>query len=182
VLVALQTTSAEFAPFYIAWTITTVVFVVPHVIGQTLLAEASKADANDDGQVHVALWLSIAFTACATASAWTIGPLLGSMLGDGYTAVASQLPWLLSAAVPWAVTSTVLARARVRSESRTVVAVTAVFFVVTLLSVGVGTATSGIDGAVRAWFVANVLAASFALASLPAPTRTIDLTAAGHSA
>jgi O-antigen/teichoic acid export membrane protein len=179
VLVALQTGSAEFAPFYIAWTITTVVFVVPHVIGQTLLAEASKVDANADGQVPIALWLSIGFTGCAAASAWVIGPLLGSMLGEEYSAVATQLPWLLSAAVPWAITSTVLACARVRREGRTVVTVTAVFFAVTLTSVGVATATSGIDGAVRAWFVANVLAAAFALTSLPAPARTIDLTTAG---
>ena len=76
---------------------------------------------------------------------------------------ADLLPRMIAAAVPWSLTSMLLARARVHSRGLATVVITGGFAIATLVPASLFVATSGIDGAATAWLVGNVVAAVIAL-------------------
>ncbi len=162
-IVALRVDDTGFASFYIAWAVTQMVFVVPHMLGQTYLVEAGRPDAEPDHQFRVLLALAGGFAAAAALASAGIGRAIGWSLGPEYHEVATLLPWLVAGCAPWAITSSLLARARHQHDSRFVVLVTAVFCVASLGCVVGFSASGGASGAASGWLVANVLVAGLAV-------------------
>jgi len=158
-IVALSVSSADFAPFYIAWAITQMTFLLPHMIGQAYLAESSKDVEIDD---RMTLWLSLGVMAAVTVLAVPASIVLEASLGPDYSSVGRLLPWLLAGCLPWAVTNSHLARARRRHEDGAVIAITGSFFVVTLGAVSLAAPSGGVVSAVEAWMLANVVVALLA--------------------
>ena len=145
--------------FYIAWAVTQMTFLLPHMIGQAYLTESSKDIDVDD---RMTLHLSLGVMAVVAVLAVPAGLVLGVTLGPDYEIVARLLPWLLAGCLPWAVTASHLARARRHHEDGAVVAITVSFFVVTLGAVALGAPSGGVTSAAQAWVVANVMVALFA--------------------
>ncbi len=170
-VVALQVTDVEYAPFYIAWGATAIVFMVPHMLGQTLLVESSKSGAPRSALALMSLAVSMALAVVITLGSFGAGPIVSAVLGPDYRQVSTALPWLLGAAVPWSITCTALAHERSRANSRSVVLLTLLFAVAAVGATGVGVAAGGVMGAARGWFVANVLAGAASAAVLAPVVR-----------
>lgn len=164
-VVALSVDDAAFAPFYLAWGAAAFVFVVPHLLGQMLLAESSRPTPGR-GAVAVGAGLSVAVTAAATVASFGVAPALRGLLGPEYAATVPLLPWLIGAAVPWSLTCTTLAVARSRCDDRAVLGVTGAFAVVAIAGAMLGVAVDGIQGAAVGWFVANWITGVASLATV----------------
>lgn len=171
-IVALNVDNEAYAPFYIAWGITTVLFLVPHMLGQTLLVEAFKDGADFTHQLRIAYTLAVAAMAAALVASLIVAPVITRLLGEDYRKAQELLPWMVGAALPWAFTSISLARARALEHTSTIVAITAIFFAATLGMAAWLTPRHGVDGAAQAWFLGNVVTAGAALVTLvPARPR-----------
>lgn len=155
--------ATQLAAFYPAWLISTVVFIVPHTIGQVVLSESGKGGARRAHQVRTGLKLSLAATAAATVVAVLTAPLMPKIFGPDYDQARVLLPRLVGASIPWAVTAILLARARVEAHHARTVVITLAFAGLTLIPVTVMTGRAGIDGTATAWLVGNLLAAPVAL-------------------
>ncbi len=115
-VVALNVRNETYAPFYIAWGITTVLFLVPHMLGQTLLVEAFKDGASFTHQLRIAYTLAGGAMLAALVAALVAAPVITDLLGEDYRKAQELLPWMVGAALPWAFTSISLARARSRGH------------------------------------------------------------------
>ena len=170
-VVAISVDSASFAPFYVAWAITQTAFVVPHMVGQAFLVEAAKPGADPRHQLRIALSVALGAMLAISVGSLAVGRFVGWSLGDDYQQTAALLPWLLAGCIPWALTSSVLAQARLRHDGIAVVCITTTFFVLTVGAAAVGSASDGVMGAARGWLVGNLVAAVVAGASLAAELR-----------
>ncbi|MGH9085644.1 MAG: lipopolysaccharide biosynthesis protein [Acidimicrobiales bacterium] len=171
-VVAISVDSASFAPFYVAWAITQTAFLVPHMVGQAFLVEAVKPGADHRHQLRIALSVALGAMLAIAVASLAVGRFVGWSLGDDYHQTAALLPWLLAGCIPWALTSSALARARLRHEGFTVMCITATFFGLTVGAVALGSASDGVAGASRGWLVGNVAAAAMAGATLLAELRS----------
>lgn len=165
-IVALNVDDDTYAPFYIAWGVTTVVFLIPHMLGQTLLVEAGKDGANFGHQFRTALGLSVGLMVMITVAVYVMAPLVTRILGDDYVEAQDLMPLMVASAIPWAVTSICLARARALEHTGSIVFITTTFFVSTLGLALVLTPDQGAGGAAIAWALGNTLAALAALSTL----------------
>lgn len=161
-VVALRIDSSSYAAFYIAWAVTQTAFVIPHMLGQTFLVETAKRGFADAGHQRLTLALALGTMTSIWVASVVIASALGASLGVGYAAVGTLLPWLLLGCIPWAVTSTVLAHARLHHESSVVVLVTTAFFVGTIGGVALLAPNGGGVGAAEGWLLGNVVAAALA--------------------
>jgi O-antigen/teichoic acid export membrane protein len=172
-LVSIEVDDRSYAPFYMAWAVATVVFAVPHVIGQALLTESVKPGARHDEQVRVAMAASVSSMSLVAVGSVVFGPLMGSMVGGEYHDTVDLLPWLVGPAVLWAVTATILARARVRGDGPAVVLLTGVFFLSSLGFVGLVAARDGVAGAARGWALANIVTVVVAVGAIVIERRAV---------
>ncbi len=158
-IVAVEVPSAENAAWYVAFSITSVVFLVPHTLGQVLLVEGGKGGADLNRQVRLALALALGFMALVALAARVGSDLVTMVYGDDYADAAAILPTLVLAGVGWAVTSICLTKARVEEN------VAAIVIIAMALAVGILTPAlllvgeEGIEGAARAWLIGNLIAA-----------------------
>lgn len=166
VLVLREVSADENASFYIAFGVATVVFLLPHTIGQVLLVEGGRDGADLGGQFRVALVLSLGLMAMLAVAAWVGAGLVTVVYGPDYEDARRILPVLVGAGLFWAVTSTCLARARVLEDSMATMLITAAFAVATLVPAAMLVPDDGAEGATVAWLVGNIVAASVALATL----------------
>jgi O-antigen/teichoic acid export membrane protein len=154
----------QYAAFWIAWTITTVVFLIPHTVGQIVLSEGSHRRNDPERQVRLGLAVAGTITIALTAGALLFSSYaVGVFFGDAYTMAAQILPRMVAAGIPWALTSMLLARARVFSRAWATVFITGGFALSTLVPASVLVATSGTSGAATAWLIGNAIAAGIAL-------------------
>lgn len=157
---------AEYGSFYVAWTIVTVVFVIPHTVGQTVIAEGARDLRRVDHQVRLGLGVALAIVGGLTAGAFLLGGVaIRQLFGEAYELAAVILPRMVAAALPWCVTALLLARARVRQDTVATVVITVGFAVATLVPASILAARSGIEGAATGWFLGNLLAAAIAVAA-----------------
>jgi O-antigen/teichoic acid export membrane protein len=170
-VVAIEVTSADYAPFYIAWAVTQMTFLLPHMMGQAYLAESSK-HVETDGRLT--LRMSLGVMAGVAVAAVPAGMVLGRTLGPDYLVVGQLLPWLLAGCIPWAVTSMHLAYARRRHEDGIVVVITAAFFIITVGVTALVTPLAGIPGAAAAWVIGNLAVALVAI-RLAAARRSVNI-------
>ncbi|OWY61833.1 hypothetical protein B7486_61685 [cyanobacterium TDX16] len=174
VLVLQSVSSDENASFYMAFGVATVVFLLPHVIGQVLLVEGGRDGADLSDQLRLALLLSGALTTLISLAVWAGSGLVTVVYGEDYADARQILPVLVGASVFWAVTSTCLARARVLEDSVATMAITVSFAVATLVPAAVLVPDHGGGGATAAWLFGNMVAAAVALATLARRRRRRD--------
>jgi hypothetical protein len=172
------------AAFYIAWSVTTIVFLVPAAVGQVLLVEGGRT---------TSLKTQVRLVAAGMVVVMAVISVLGSLLaasfvdlyGSEYRSAAELLPRLLIAAAPWAITSACLAGVRVRHDTFATMAIAATLG---CTIVGITAATVGSRGAIGAadgWLVGHLVTAVVSLAVLerseplsttPASDDDLDLT------
>lgn len=154
----------EYGAFFVAWTIVTVVFLIPHTVGQTVVSEGSRVHIDVDRQVRLGLAVAGGIMIAMAAGAFVLGGYAVRLLfGDGYQLATEILPRMVAAGVPWAVTAILLARARVYQQQVVTVLITGGFAVSTLVPVSLLASANGVPGAATAWLVGNVVAAVLAL-------------------
>lgn len=149
----------DYANFFLAWTITAMVLLVPAAISQILLLEGSKKDRDGDDHEQLAFRFSLGIATLAWIGAFAGGRVLVWVLGRGYRDLAEILPALVFAGLPWAYTSVRLAEARLRRDQLSTVLITGILG---LLILGLAIAWVprwGITGATRAWVIGNTAGA-----------------------
>ena len=162
-IVAVEVASPQYAAWYVAFGITTVIFLVPHTLGQVLLVEGGKGGADLHRQVRVALGLTLAFMAVVAVAGRVGSQIVTLIYGDDYSDAADILPTLVLAGVGWAITSICLTKARVQEEVRSIVIISLTLAVGILAPAVVLVGEDGIRGAAQAWLIGNVIAAVVAV-------------------
>jgi O-antigen/teichoic acid export membrane protein len=166
VIVLVHVSPATNASFYVAWSITQVVFYVPSAIGQALLAEGGKDGAQVHAQVRLALGLALALMAAASVGAVVCRSLVVTIYGPEYREAARILPVLMAAGIPWAVSSLYLTEVRVRHRHVATVAITAALTLAILGPAVFAVPASGVDGAMWSWLGGNAVAAVVAVVAV----------------
>jgi O-antigen/teichoic acid export membrane protein len=174
------------ASFFLAWTVTGLVLLLPGAVAQVLLVEGSKdavAAASGTGspdpgdttssRATEALAFSLGLATLAWVGSLVAGPVAAAIFGDEYDRLARLLPSLMLAGIPWAITSVRLSEARIRRDQRATVAITATLglgiVVPSLLLVPDG----GTTAATRAWLIGNLAAAVVATVTHRRATRPV---------
>lgn len=158
-IVLVQVSPSENAAFYVAFSITSVLFLVPHTLGQVLLVEGGKGGADLSHQVRLALALAVGFMVVVALLGRVASGLVTVIYGENYAAAARILPTLVAAGLGWAVTSICLTKARVQENVHAIVTISMTLAVAILVPAVVLTADRGIDGAAEAWLIGNGIAA-----------------------
>jgi O-antigen/teichoic acid export membrane protein len=159
VVVLTNVGATENANFFVAFQITTLVFLVPMTVGQVVLIEGGRALQHASAQARLALIATLGAMTLAAVVTWLLSHLVVSLYGPEYDLAADVLPLLMAAGVPWAVSSIALSEMRVRASHVGTAAVTGTFAVGVLLPALVLVPDHGADGAVTAWLIGNVAAA-----------------------
>ncbi len=168
-------TPAQNAAFYLAWQVMAMVFVVPVSVGHVVVSETSRGAHHSSRTPFVkGLVLSVSITGLAAAASFVVaGPLTRLVFGVKYGTTADVLPIVLTAAVPWCLTSLLLARARADGDGVATVLITSIYGVIVLLVAAFFTRNDPGQSA-NAWLCANALAAGAAwLASLARGRRLL---------
>ncbi|MEZ5374208.1 MAG: hypothetical protein R2704_16070 [Microthrixaceae bacterium] len=162
VIVFVNVRAVTYANFFLAWSIAAVAFILPVTIGRVFLVEGSRTTAAV-GATRQAAGLAVGAMLVATVGAGILSLLLPTVYGAEYTEAGRILPWLVAGGIPWSVTSIALARARVRSDSLSIVVMTA-FAAVSVLGLAVALVPSrDLDGAIAAWGLGNAVASAVAV-------------------
>ena len=162
-IVAPQVSDASYADFYVAFSITTVIFLVPHTLGQVLLVEGGKGGASLAHQVRLGLVLATGLMVVVAVLVQLGSGLLTVVYGEDYQSAADILPTMVTAGVAWAVTSIYLTKARVEENASAIVTIAVTLAVAILVPALVLTSRDGIEGAAQAWLLGNVIAAAVAV-------------------
>lgn len=149
----------DYANFFLAWTITAMVLLVPAAISQILLLEGSKKEQDGDGHEQLAFRFSLGIATIAWVGTFAGGRVLVWVLGQGYRNLADILPALVFAGLPWAYTSVRLAEARLRRDQLATVLITGILGLLILGLALVWVPRWGITGATRAWVIGNIAGA-----------------------
>ena len=162
VIVAASVSSRENAPFLVAWSISTMTFVLPHMMSQVLLSEASKEE-DLKAVARRAYILAQTVTCTVTLVAWAGAGVIADLYGSEYADLETQLPILVGANIAWVVTTISLSVARAREQSKVVLGLGLLFAVSTLGMTLILAPTGGATAAGWAWFGGNCLTALVAL-------------------
>lgn len=169
-LVSQYVASADYANFFLPWTMTGLVFLVPGAIAQVLLVEGAKdVEGVQDHEPRTdrareALAFSLGIALVALVGAVVVGRVLVAVFGDGYREAGRVLPLLMAAGVPWSIAAVRLSEARIRRDQLATVAITAALGLGILGPALVLVRTRGVNGAITAWLCGNVAAALVAVA------------------
>jgi hypothetical protein len=174
-----EVSASEFAAFFMAWQITIVVFLIPHTIGQVVLAEGSRSVDAVKHQVRHGLMLSLGIMTVATIATLAGSSLVTKAFGPDYALTAQLLPRLVGAGIPWAITCMCLAKARVEGNHPRTVLITVGFAICTLVPAAIMGSRSGAAGTANAWLLGNLAAALLAVAATrlvqPSPKAEVVL-------
>lgn len=158
------------ASFFLAWTVTGLVLLLPGAVSQVLLVEGSRGggpDAHDqhhrDTRAREALGFSLGLATMAWLGSLVAGPVLVAIFGSDYDRLGRFLPMLMFAGIPWAITSVRLAEARIRRDQVATVAITATLGLGIVVPALVLVPDGGTSAAITAWLVGNVAAAVVAV-------------------
>lgn len=162
VIVTSNVSPDAYANFYLAWTIAAVAFILPVTVGRVMLTEGSRSGADLARSTATALSLSLLAMIVATAGAFVLAGVLPAVLGNDYADASRILPWIVAGGIPWAFTSVALANARVRADHPATLAMTVVMAIAIVGVALVLVPRSGIDGAISAWAIGNVVASAVA--------------------
>lgn len=151
------------ASFFLAWTVTSLVFLVPAAIAQVLLVEDGK-DAQDQSidlaggtdRARDALLFSLVLATVAWLGSLVVAPAIAAVFGSDYDLIARVLPVLMFAGIPWAVTSIRLSEARIRKDQFATVAITITLGVTILLPTLLFVPSGGTTAATTAFVLGNI--------------------------
>ncbi|MEZ5179280.1 MAG: hypothetical protein R2746_13655 [Acidimicrobiales bacterium] len=169
-VVAQSVASSTYANFFLAWTVTGLVFLVPGAIAQVLLVEGAKdAEGHLDHEPRAdrareALAFSLGLATVALVGAIVAGRLMVVLFGDGYRDAGRTLPLLMAAGIPWSIAAVRLSEARIRRDQLATVAITVTLGLGILVPTVAWVPSHGTGGAVAAWLLGNVAAAAVAVA------------------
>lgn len=168
VVVSLRVAPDENAPFFIAWGITTMCFVLPVVLGSVILAQSghdrSLGRQSGLGALSLALQVAAAGMLVIGLAVLPLRALVPYIYGDDYKRTADLLPLLVVAGVCWAVTSMMLTLNRLRHADRAVLLVAALAGILSIAPTVALTWRYGTDGTALGWFVGNLAASLMAVA------------------
>jgi O-antigen/teichoic acid export membrane protein len=162
-IVVANVSKSQYASFFIAFSITTVVFVVPSTIAQVLLAEGGTKGSDLRAQVRLTRRLSLITAAALTAASPFIAILIPLAYGPKYTDAAEIAVPLISMVLLWALTAIYLSEARITEHSAGTLVITGVFAAATLVPALVLVSTFGLAGVVLTWVIGNVGATTAAV-------------------
>jgi hypothetical protein len=157
-IVAFSVDSASNAAFYVAWNFGAMAFLMPQMIGQLALSEASHHGDRARKLFHalkLALVLSCVGSVFAEFGAGTVAAVYGSE----YDSVATHLPLLVAASIPWSYTSLGLTASRLRERHGEVLLISVVLLAATTLPPLVLTGRHGESVATWSWLLGNCAAA-----------------------
>lgn len=145
---------AENAAFYLAWQAMAIVFLLVSNIGVALTIESSERQGA--GPVRRALTISLLVSITAVAGSLLLaGPIEALLFTPQYGLATDALPLLLAAALPWSVTTTLLAAARAEGRHAAVIATCLAYGASTALALAISSANAP-QGAALTWLLANV--------------------------
>ena len=123
----------DYATFFVAFSITTVVFLVPTTIGQVLLAEGGTRGGDLAQQVRLSRRLALG----AAVGMVVLSPVMAATLrlayGPDYLDAAYLLLPLVAAVLLWAVAAVYLTEARIGEHTGGTLTITGAFAAATLL-------------------------------------------------
>lgn len=157
-VVALVVSDEENATFYLSWGIMTVVYLGIHLLGRTLLVEGSRTQLQVMAQARTTLALGLAVAVPATVLSVPAAPVAERIYGPEHGDMSAMLPLLMLGTIPWVVTRTALAVARVTDDSRTNLLVAGFSAFTVLVGVAVGGAMGDAVGASTGWAIGSVAA------------------------
>ena len=159
------------ASFFLAWTVTSLVFLLPAAVAQVLLVEGGKdAQATEmtgtsgAGRAHEALVFSLGLAVLAWVGSLVVGPAIAAVFGSDYDRLARLLPSLMLAGIPWALTSIRLSEARIRKDQVATVAITITLGITILVPTLLLVPSGGTSAATAAFVVGNFAGAIVAAA------------------
>jgi O-antigen/teichoic acid export membrane protein len=154
------------ASFFLAWTVTGLVFLAPAAIAQVLLVEGGKdaQEAGDTGAAGVqrareALIFSLGVATVAWLGSLVVGPVVAAVFGSDYDRLATLLPALMFAGIPWALASVRLSEARIRKDQPATVAITLTLGLGILVPTLLFVPSGGTSAATTAFVLGNVAGA-----------------------
>lgn len=165
-IVALRVDEVTFATFYYVWMVTLIIFLVPETVGRVLLVEGGRDGTRLEHQVKLGLLLMLPMMVVVGIAAVAFPSVIPTIFGSEYVAANAVFPQFMLAGIPWAVTTTALARARIREHAVHTVLITTTYAVATLVPAILLTSQDGLQGAADAWVIGHVAAALVAVATL----------------
>lgn len=157
-IVALAVDSAENAAFYVAWSFGALVFVLPQMVAQVTLSEASR-EGPVDPKLLGGLRLALGVTMVAAVVAQLGSGRLASAYGSGYDLVADDLPLLVAASICWCYTAIGLVSARLAGRDHDVAMISLIFLTATVVPTVLLVGANGASAATWSWLCGNALAA-----------------------
>jgi len=161
VVVAFTVDSATNAPFFVAWSFGAIAFLIPQVIGQVTLSEASQ-EGHIDRKLSHALKLALLATCAASVVAQLFSGVLASVYGAEYGDLAVHTPLLVGASIAWSYTSLALTAARITDRIAELLILSVFFLCATMIPTLVLTPGLGADAATWSWLGGNAAAALLA--------------------
>ncbi len=159
------------ASFFLAWTVTSMVFLLPAAIAQVLLVEGGKdaqvtevAGVPGSEREREALVFSLGLAVLAWLGSLVVGPAIAAVFGSDYNRLARLLPTLMLAGIPWALASIRLSEARIRKDQAATVAITLTLGLTILVPTIVFVPSGGTTAAATAFVVGNFAGALVASA------------------
>jgi O-antigen/teichoic acid export membrane protein len=180
VIVLSRVDDDQFASFYVAWSIATVVIMAMSAATMALHVEGGRDGAQLARQLRLSISLTVAATTTLALLSAVAAPIIPWIYGEDFQLAADLLPWFLTGAIPWGVTLLLLAHARVVMRHASSLGIATANALFCLVSVTHFTDERGIRGTAIGWVVGTVLAAISAawIAWLhreePSIGRTID--------
>ena len=171
IIVLTSVDGESYASFYLAWGMVGLAFYVPTAIGQALLAEGGRDGVRVYSQVKLAMMLTMPLMVAGALAAFLGKGLVTTVFGAKYGDAARVLPVMMAAGVPWAISSLLLSEARVLHRHLPTVAITMTLTLAILIPALRLVPIDGIDGASRAWFLGNLVAAGVAIVFTVAARR-----------
>lgn len=150
------------ASFFLAWTVTSLVFLVPAVIAQILLVEGGKDAQSAEApsapaaeREREALVFSIGLAVVAFLGSLVVGPVVAAVFGSGYDRLSRLLPTLMFAGIPWALASVRLSEARIRKDQFATVAISGTLGLAIVIPAILFVPSGGTAAATTAFVVGN---------------------------
>jgi O-antigen/teichoic acid export membrane protein len=165
VIVSTWLSGTEYANFFVAWSAAAAGLLLPGAIAQIALVEGSRVSAQGLDRTRTAMVVAVGVGVVAVVGAAVGNDVVPIVYGDDYELAARHLPYFMLAAIPWAIASVLLSRARVRRDHATTAAIALALGFGSIVPALVLVPRHGTSGAIWAWVGGTSAAAIAAVAS-----------------
>ncbi len=163
VVVVASLTKEQSGVFYIVWSMTSVLFMIPQLTGRVLLMEAAGPEPQLRGQAWFSLKLSLIVVAAVVLVSIPVAFLIPVVYGQAYESGRLLLILIVAGLVPFSVTNTAINFARARERNVTTAAVSTVLAACVLIPASLATSSRGSTGAATVWLLGHSVGAFMAL-------------------